>query len=92
MCQVLSGQMNRDSNNGIELLEIFPVAIQDQIWILLEIVRSIVFSFSVFVRKFQKYKEQRDVLFKKSVEINQCSFKMVFQATVNRPKEEKPLK
>jgi hypothetical protein len=53
-------QMIGDSINSLYLLGIFPIAIENQTFILLRIVQSTFISFSAFERKFQKYKEKKN--------------------------------
>lgn len=77
------GHSNSNDNN-IQVLNIFPIVIQDQTWLLLGIVQSTFFSLYVFKRKFQKHKYKHRF---KNTEVTPPSFQKVFQVIINSPEK-----
>lgn len=75
---------SNNNNNNIQVLNIFPIAIQDQTWLLLGIVQSTFLSLYVFKRKIQKHKYKHGF---KNIKVALLSFQKVFQVIVNSPEK-----
>lgn len=75
---------NNNNNNDIQVLNIFPIVIQDQTWLLLGIVRSTFFSLYVFKRKIQKHKYKHGF---ENIEVTPPSVQKVFQVIISNPEK-----
>lgn len=75
---------SNNNNNNIQVLNIFPIVIQDQTWLLLGIVQSTFLSLYVFKRKIQKHKYKHGF---KNIKVAPPSFQKVFQVIINSPEK-----